>query len=322
MMIGNSTRQNTDDLILAKKARGVNELSPFANSIWHVVLILGCLASVVPLWLVIAASFTQEQALVKYGYGFWPKDFSVSAYTFLLRSGGGSILTAYKNTIVATLSGTFLCVVSVGLYAYPLSRPDFKLRSFFTFFAFFSMLFNAGTVAYYMLGAQILHINNTLWALFLPMSFSAYWVIIMRTFYRTNIPDAVIESARIDGAGEWRTLTKIVLRLAIPGLATVGLFAAVGIWNNYFNCLLFVNDRKYYNLQYTIAEILKSIQFLKEMASASGAASAASSMSIGDMPSESFRMAMAVVVMGPIVLAYPFFQKYFVKGLTIGAVKG
>jgi len=322
MTLGNPARMETDDLILAKKTRGVNALSPLANAAWHAVFIIGCLACVVPLWLVIAASFTQEKALVKFGYGFWPREFSTEAYAFLLKSGGGSILTAYKNTIIATLSGTLLCVVSVGLYAYPLSRPDFKLRGFFTFFAFFSMLFNAGTVAYYMLGTQILHINNSLWALFLPMSFSAYWVIIMRTFYRTNVPDAVIESARIDGAGEWRTLLQIVLRLAVPGLATVGLFAAVGIWNNYFNCLLFVNDRRYYNLQYTIAEILKSIQFLKEMASASGAASAASSMSIGDMPSESFRMAMAVVVMGPIVLAYPFFQKYFVKGLTIGAVKG
>lgn len=306
-----------------RRESSVNQLSTPANILWHVVLITGCLCCLVPLWIVISASFTQEQALVMNGYGLWPSKLSVNAYTFLFTSGGGnSIGTAYRNTILSTLAGTVLCVCSVALYAYPLSRPDFRFSRFFTFISFFSMLFNAGMIAFYMLSTQILHINNTLYALFLPLSFSAYWVIIMRTFYRSNIPDSVIESARIDGAGEWRTLVQIVLPLATPGLATVALFAAVGIWNNYFNCLLLVNDRSYYNLQYTIAEILKSVQFLKEMASSSGAGQVAGSMGLAEMPAESFRMAMAVVTMGPIILAYPFFQKYFVKGLTIGAVKG
>ena len=150
------------------------------------------------------------------------------------------------------------------------------------------------------------------------MSFSAYWVIIMRTFYQSNVPDSIIESARIDGAGEWRTLIQIVLPLATPGLATVALFAAIGIWNNFFNCLLLVDEAKYYNLQFTIYQTLNSIRFLKEMASQVGSLAA----QIAELPSETFRMAMAMVTMGPIILAYPFFQKYFVKGLTIGAVKG
>ncbi len=304
------------------KYKDPNQLSVPANLICHLIFIVGVILCVVPLWIVIAASLTQEQALVINGYGFWPSEFSVKAYTFLFESGGGAVSVGYRNTIISTLAGTVLCVITVGLYAYPLSRKDFRWGKFFTFYSFFTMLFNAGMVSFYMLCTQILKINNTLWALFLPMSFSAYWVIIMRTFYRSNVPDEVIESARIDGAGEWRTLLQIVAPLAVPGFATVALFAAVGIWNNYFNCLLLVNDRIHINLQYTIAEILKSVQFLKEMAAAGGAAGAAGMTGLADMPAESFRMSMAVVTMGPIIIAYPFFQRYFVKGLTIGAVKG
>jgi len=307
-----------------KRYRNLNELSDAANFIWHIIFILGCLCCVVPLWVVISASLTQEQALIINGYGFFPSEFSFKAYKFLFEAaGGGAMGLAYKNTLIATLCGTVICVLSVGLYAYPLSRPDFRFGRFFTFFSFFSMLFNAGTVAFYMLCSQILGITNTLFSIFLPASFSAFWVIVMRTFYRANIPDSVIESARIDGAGEWRTFLQIVMPLAVPGFATVALFAAVGIWNNYFLCLLLVNKREYYNLQYTIYEILKSIQILKEMVSSgSGSGAAAGQTALGEMPSESFRMAMAVVTMGPIILAYPFFQRYFVKGLTIGAVKG
>jgi putative aldouronate transport system permease protein len=302
--------------------REQNQISKFANIILHIVFVSAALFTIVPLWIIIAASLTQEQMLVLNGYQFWPRQFSTKAYEFLFMSGGGGVAVAYRNTIFATIFGTIICTITVGLYAYPLSRPDFKYRRLFTFISFFSMLFNAGTVAFYLLCAQILHINNTIFALFLPQTFSAYWVIVMRTFYKANVPDSVIESARIDGAGEWRTLLQIVAPLAVPGFATVALFAAVGVWNNFFNCMLLVNDRKFYSLQYTIYEILLSVQMLKEMASQQGAAGVAGMMQLADMPSESFRMAMAVVTMGPIVLAYPFFQRYFLKGLTIGAVKG
>lgn len=315
---------DTTAIIKKKKSTlAVNELSPVANAVWHMFFILGAIFCLLPIWIVISASFTQEKVLILNGYGFWPSEFSVTAYTFLFSSGGGVVVTAYQNTIISTIVGTILCVISVGLYAYPLSRSDFRFARFFTFFSFFTMLFNAGTIPFYLLATQVLRIQNTLLALFLPLSFSAYWVIIMRTFYKSNVPDSVIESARIDGAGEWRTLLQIVAPLALPGFATVALFAAVGIWNNFFLCLLLVNKDDYINLQYMIYRILRTIQYLKEMASASsGSGSAAASMSLSDMPSESFRMAMAVVTMGPIILAYPFFQKYFIKGLTIGAVKG
>lgn len=299
-----------------------NRISPLANVILHVFFLIGLAITIAPIWIVVAASLTQEQALVLNGYHFWPSEFSTLAYRFLFMSGGGGVAVAYRNTIAATIFGTVLCTITVGLYAYPLSRPDFRFRRLFTFISFFSMLFNAGTVAFYLLCAQILNINNTIFALFLPQSFSAFWVLIMRTFYKSNVPDSVIESARMDGAGEWRALLQIVTPLALPGFATVALFAAVGVWNNFFNCMLLVNDRKFYNLQYTIYEILLSVQMLKEMAAQQGAAGTAGMIGLSDMPSESFRMAMAVATMGPIVLAYPFFQRYFIKGLTIGAVKG
>lgn len=309
--------ENTKKIKVVKKDKDMNALSPTANTLLNILLIVAVVITVIPLWVIIVASLTNEQALQTYGYGFWPQEWSVRAYTYLF-SRGSVIGTAYKNTIIATIVGTLLCLCSVGLYAYPISRKDFRWRNFFTFLSFFTMLFNAGTVAFFVVTRQILGIGNSIWALFLPLSFSAYWVIIMRTFYQSNVPEAVIESARIDGAGEWRTLIQIVLPLAVPGLATVALFAAIGIWNNFFNCMLLVDEAKYYNLQYTIYQTLSSIRFLKEMAASVGSLAT----QIADLPSETFRMSMAVVTVGPICLAYPFFQKYFVKGLTIGAVKG
>ena len=229
------------------------------------------------------------------------------------------MLSAYRNTVLSTIYGTILCMISVALYSYPLSRSDFKGKSFFTFFSFFTMLFNGGMVSFYVVCRQVLSIGNTLEALYLPLSFSAYWVIVMRTFYNTNVPESILESARIDGAGEWRTYLKIVIPLSKPGLATVALFAAVTLWNNFQNCMLLNDDSKWYNLQYTIYKLLNNIRFLKENAAQMGGSAAAAA---ANLPSETFRMAMAVVTVGPIVLAFPFFQQYFVKGLTIGAVKG
>lgn len=307
----------TPKVKIVKKNRDMNEISNGANTLLNIVFIIAVLVTVIPIWVIIIASFTSEKALTTYGYGFWPQEWSVEAYKFLF-SKGSIIGTAYKNTIIATVVGTVLCVASVGLYAYPISRADFRWRRAFTFISFFTQLFTAGTVAFYVTCRQILHIGNSIWALFLPLSFSAYWVLVMRSFYKSNVPDAVIESARIDGAGEWRTLIQIVLPLAVPGLATVALFAAISIWNNFFNCMLLVDEAKYYNLQYTIYQTLNNIRFLREMASQVGALASM----VANLPSETFRMAMAMVTMGPIILAYPFFQKYFVKGLTIGAVKG
>lgn len=299
-----------------KKGRDMLALSPTTNAVLTVLLGIGCILTLIPLYVIVISSLTSEASLVANGYRLWPKEFSTMAYTFLF-SQGSIVITAYKNTIISTVAGTVLSVFMVGLYAYPLSRPNFRFKTFFTFFAFFTMLFGGGLVSYYMVTRQILQIQNSLWALFLPSAFSPFWVIVMRTFYQTNVPNEIIESARIDGANEWRTLFEIVVPLAIPGLATVALFSAIGIWNNFFNCLLLVDEAKYYSLQFTIYTTLNNIRFLLENADKMQGI-----VNISELPSQTFRMAMAVVTVGPIIFAYPFFQRYFIRGLTLGAVKG
>ena len=297
------------------KSQARNLISRKTNVFFNILLFIGCVLTVFPLWIILVASISSETALTTYGYRLWPVEFSLNAYSYLFREGS-VMITAYKNTLIATFAGTLLSTLTVGMYAYALSRRDFKFRKFFTFFSFFTMLFSGGMVSYYNICRSFLGLKNTVWALFLPLSFSAYWVIIMRTFYTSNVPEEVIESARIDGSGEWRTLFQIVAPLAIPGYATVALFSAVGLWNDFRQCLLLNDSSEFYNLQYTIYQTMNNLRFLKENASRMGG------VNVSNLPAETFRMAMAVVTVGPIILAYPFFQKYFIKGLTVGAVKG
>lgn len=299
-----------------RKHRDVLAVSPIANTILNLLLIFFCIVTLIPIYVIVISSVTSEASLTANGYRLWPAEFSGMAYRFLF-SQGSIVMTAYKNTIISTTAGTILSVIMVGLYAYPLSRDNFKFGRFFTFFAFFTMLFSGGLVSYYMVTRQILLLQNTLWALFLPSAFSPFWVIVMRTFYKANVPNEIIEAARMDGANEWRTFIQIVLPLSIPGLATVALFSAIGIWNNFFNCLLLVDDAEFYSLQFTIYTTLNNIRFLLENADKMQGL-----VNVSELPSQTFRMAMAVVTVGPIILAYPFFQRFFVKGLTIGAIKG
>jgi len=299
-----------------RKNRDMLAISPLTNLFMNLLMVLVCLVALIPIYVVVISSVTSEAALTANGYRLWPEEFSTAAYTFLFAKGS-ILITAYINTIISTLAGTVLAVAMVGLYAYAISRDNFKFKTFFTFYAFFTMLFGGGLVAYYMVMRQVLTIQNSLWALFLPSAFSPFWVIVMRTFYKTNVPNEIIESARIDGASEWLTFIKIVIPLSVPGLATVALFSAIGIWNNFFNCLLLVDEAKYYSLQFTIYTTLNNIRFLLENAD-----KMAGLVNISTLPSQTFRMAMAVVTVGPIIFAYPFFQKYFVRGLTIGAIKG
>ncbi len=298
------------------KHRDLLSVSPTANILLNILMVVFCLLTLFPLFVILISSITSEASLTQNGYRLWPEEFSFQAYKYLFAQGS-IMVTAYKNTIISTLAGTALAVFMVALYAYPLSRDNFKFGRFFTFYAFFTMLFGGGLVAYYMVTRQILQIQNSLWALFLPSAFSPFWVIVMRTFYKANVPNEIIESARIDGANEWRVFFEIVVPLSVPGLATVALFSAIGIWNNFFNALLLVDDAKYYSLQFTIYTTLNNIRFLLENAD-----KMAGVANVSDLPSQTFRMAMAVVTVGPIIFAYPFFQRYFVRGLTIGAIKG
>jgi putative aldouronate transport system permease protein len=306
-MIRTRTRNHSRDML---------SITPQSNAVLNALMFFFSLLAIAPFYIIFISSITAEASLTANGYRLWPKEFSLSAYTYLFREGS-IIITAYRNTVISTLLGTVLTVILVLFYAYPLTRPNFRFRTFFTFFAFFTMLFGGGLVAYYMVMRQILQIQNTLWALFLPSAFSPFWVIVLRTFIKSNVPEELIESARMDGASEWRTLLQIVTPLALPGIATVALFSAIGIWNNFFNVLLLIDRVELYNLQYTIYSTLNNIRFLLENASRMQGV-----VNLSELPAQTFRMAMAVVTIGPIVLAYPFFQRYFIRGLTIGAVKG
>lgn len=276
------------------------------------------LACVLPLIIIVSVSLSDESAIIDYGYGIIPKKFTTYAYSFVLREGN-VIFNAYFVTILATIAGTILSLVVISMFAYPLSRKSLKYRNFFSMFVFVTMLFSGGLVPWYIVCSKFLHITNTYLALILPYAMNVWYVIIMRTFFSTTIPDSIIESAKIDGASEMKIFTGIVLPLSKPGLATVGLFITITYWNDWWLPMILTTDQKFANLQYTLFKMLTNGELLIKM---SAFTNSQTSSLINQIPSESSRMAMCILAVGPIILAYPFFQKYFVKGLTVGAIKG
>lgn len=295
-----------------------NSISGLSNAILNVILLALVLACLLPLLLVISVSVTDEVVLLEHGYRFIPAKLSFESFSFLWNVGGAGILQAYGVTILVTAAGTVLSLAVVALYAYPLSRRDLQHRNFFMFFLFFTMLFSGGIVPWYLICTQVLHIQNTVWALIVPYVMNGFYVIVLRTFFMNTIPAELLESAKIDGAGEWKTFLRIVIPLSLPGLATIGIFAAVMYWNDYFLPLMLITEPELSNLQYMIYRIMMNIQFLSEYGTKVSDVRSA----MASAPTESVRMAIAVLTIGPIVLIYPFLQKYFIKGLTIGAIKG
>jgi len=283
----------------------------------NIVMILCTIACVLPLLIVFSASITDEKTVTMYGYSLFPRNLSLEAYKYIFKDIM-VILRAYGVTVFVTVVGSALSLVTIALYAYPISRKDFKYRNVFTFIVFLTMLFNGGLVPWYMVYVNVLHIDDTIMALILPYLMTPLYVLIMRTFFMTAIPDGIIEAARIDGAGEFQTFVWIVLPLAKPVLATIGLFNILTYWNDWYAPLLFINNEKLFNLQYLMYRVDKAIIYLSNNA---GSINNATQI-MANLPSQTARMAMAVVAIGPIILAYPFFQKYFVEGLTIGSIKG
>lgn len=283
------------------------------NVLLNILFIVICITCVYPFLLVISTSFNSEAAIAQYGYTAWPKEPSIYAYEYLF-TNAATILRAYGVTIFVTLVGTIGHVVVCGLYGYAISRNEFKYKNFFTFYMFFTMLFGGGTVPWYIVCTRLLHINNTIWALIVPMLCSAWNIIILKTFFKTSVPDAIIESSRIDGASEIRTFVQIVCPIALPGLATIALFAMLGYWNNYYNAMMLTTKASLQNLQLYLYNILKSASMMETGAMKGGV--------VLQLPQESARNAICVLSIAPIIFAYPFFQRYFIQGLTIGAVKG
>ncbi|OXM14905.1 carbohydrate ABC transporter permease [Paenibacillus herberti] len=299
-----------------RKPRDFQRLSPTWNVIFNLVAGLFALICVFPFIFIIIISFTSEQSLAFNGYQLWPDVWSMEAYRYVLQNGD-ALLRSYGVTIFVTVIGTVLSLIIVALYAYGISRKNFQYRKFFNFFAFFTMLFNGGLVPTYIVVTQMLGLKDSVWALILPLMVNAFYVLIMRTFFITMVPDAIIESGKIDGATELQIFYKLVLPLALPGLATIALFSTLGYWNDWFNALLYIENPNLVPLQSMLMRIETNMQFLLSQASSN----ASLAEGLQDMPQDTARMAMVVLATGPIVLAYPFFQRYFVQGLTIGAVK-
>jgi putative aldouronate transport system permease protein len=275
----------------------------------HAVLLIFGLLCLIPMIIILSASFTDEIALTRQGYGIIPAEFSTTAYQFIFDKPE-TILRAYGVTIFITGIGTPLAVLMMSLMAYPLSRADFKLRRAFSFYILFTMLFNGGLVPYYILMTQYLHLRNTLTALILPHLVGGYYIMILRSYF-AGLPQELIEAARVDGAGEWRIFFEIVLPLSKPALATIGLFVALGYWNSWTSALYFIRDQNLYPLQYLLHSIMRN------------AAAMALEPQLGavQLPLQTTRMAMAVLATGPAAILFLFFQKYLIRGITLGSFK-
>lgn len=276
------------------------------------------LVCLIPFIMIISGSLSSEEAITQNGFSLLPQDFTLEAYKTVFEEPM-VVIQAYVTTIGLTLIGTVLGLLLQTMTAYVLSRKDFEWRNKFSFFFYFTTLFSGGLVPYYLLITQTLNLRDSYLALLLPLVFSVYNLLIMKS-YIMGIPDSLIEAAKIDGCGEFRILFQVVLPLIKPALATVGLFIALAYWNDWYNAMLYIKDTNKYPLQYFLYEKVNNIEAYKDLIASNAVGSGA--LSAISLPTQSLKMALTIVVTGPIVLAYPLVQKYFVQGITIGAVKG
>ena len=295
----------------------MNRIRPGTNVGFNIVFVLLAAMAIIPVIFVFMISISSEASILEVGYSFIPAELSSSAYEFLWNERD-TIFQALLVSVTVTVAGTLLGLALTTTMGYVLSRPVFKLKGFFTWVVFIPMIFNGGMVAQYVVNVNILGLRNTIWALILPLAVSSFNIIVCKTFFRSTIPDSIIESAKIDGASQLRIFSTIVLPISKPVLATIGLFLTFGYWNDWFQSSLYISDSRLVSLQALLNNMMKSLDYIANNPSAG--------LSLqqyrNQMPSESVRMAIAVVIVIPIACAYPFFQKYFISGLTIGAVKG
>ena len=282
-----------------------------------VVMILLMLFCVVPLVLMLTVSLSSEASLVK-GYRFIPSAWSLDAYLFMWAKRA-TILRAYGLTIVITIVGTIISLIMTSMFAYPLSRKDFKPRNVIAFILFFTMLFNGGMVASYMVWTRLFHIKDSLWAYLLPGSLMGGMnVLLVRNYFNANIPYSIIEAARLDGAHDWTIYSKIMVPLSKPIMITIGLFSALGYWNNWTAGIYYINNPKLYTIQVYLKKLMDSIQFLKT----TDLSNEAVLLAQRSLPTESARMAVAIIALIPVLIVYPFIQKELIKGMVVGGVKG
>lgn len=296
-----------------KKGKDVILLNVIAYTFCSIIALM-CL---VPFVMILSASFSSEAAISANGFSLLPQDFSLEAYRNVFKEPM-VIVRAYATTILLTVSGTAIGLLIQTMTAYVLSRKDFEWRNGFSFFFYFTTLFSGGLVPTYVLYTQTLNLKDNYLALLLPLVFSVYNLLIMKS-YISGIPDTLIDAAKMDGCGEFKTLFRIIMPLIKPALATVGLFIALAYWNDWYNAMLYIKNEDMYPLQYFLYQKVNNIEAYKKMIASNASASAVSAMTL---PTQTLKMALTVVVTGPIILAFPLVQKYFVQGITIGAVKG
>lgn len=281
------------------------------------VLLILSLLTLTPLVLLVSSSLSNNGAVIREGYSLWPRDFDLTAYTYLWEQSS-VILRSIGVSLLVTALGTALSLTVTALLAWPLSRRALPGRKLFSFLVVFTLLFNGGLVPTYLIYTQVLPVKDSLLALLIPnLLVSGFNVIIMRTFFSTTIPEALVEAATIDGAGEFRILTRVVLPLSLPVLTTVGLLQAMAYWNDWFNAMLYISEPGWLSLQAVLNQMINNINFLSSMGSGMGGMAAQTAL-----PSTTVRMAMAVIGVLPFLVIYPFTQRFFVRGITIGAVKG
>lgn len=295
-----------------------NRPSRGVNIIFNLIFILLALVCVVPMLVVLSISLSSEDSIRQTGYHIFPTALSGDAYSYIAQQGT-MILRALGISALVTIVGTVLGVLLTASMGYVISRPNYKLKGLLTWIVFIPMIFNGGLVSSYYINANLLGLKDTVWALILPLAVSSFNVIICKTFFKSTIPDGLIESAEIDGAGQLRIFFSIVLPISLPVIATIGLFLCFAYWNDWFQSMLYINNQDLYSLQALLNNLMSNVDALAKNAASMGVSYA---MLAATMPKESARMAVAIIIVLPVAFAYPFFQRYFISGLTIGAVKG
>lgn len=281
------------------------------------ILTILALCALLPFLLLVSSSLTENATLLKEGYSFLPRDFTLYAYTYLFKSNATKVFRAYGITFFITIVGTAVSLLIGPMLGWVLSRKDYKRAKPLTFMVFFTMLFNGGVVPSYIMYTQVFHMKNSILALLIPtLLFNGFYIILYKNNFASNIHPALVEAAKIDGAGELYIYFKIVLPLSLPILATIGLMVGLGYWNDWTNGLYYISDTKLYSLQQFLKSIIDNINTLATMTTSADAASA-----VAKMPGTSIRMAMAVIGVIPIMVLYPFFQKAFIAGISLGGVK-
>ena len=284
------------------------------RGVTYVLVSLFSICCIIPFWMVIASSFSTEEAIRRTGFTLWPTDFSLFSYELLFRSPD-QMLGAYAVTVSLAVVGTLLGLFIISMTGYALQRKDFPFRNGIMFYIYFTSLFSAGLVRFYLLVKQTLNLADTYWAILLPLLMSPWLIVLMKNFVKA-IPHEITESGKIDGAGDFRIFWALILPSLKPALATIGLFLALGYWNEWYYSSLFLSSKvEYRPLQYHLYNVINKVASLKNSV-------AGSNVVLDDLPGETLKMATACVATGPIILLYPFVQKYFVAGLTVGSVKG